>query len=140
MPLKLFPPKVGDFPPVLANPPPRPLVLKLITEVASDADLKVSARGSRLECEHTISGVCFLTVLLAQLCLLIRDQVFLNGGTGCGERRRVAGETHGIIGGGVADARGAGVGAAAVRDEDAMDASSLHILGALGFHAYYVRS
>jgi hypothetical protein len=43
-PLRLFPPKVGNFPPVLANPPPKPLSLKLIVDVHADVDMKVRRR------------------------------------------------------------------------------------------------
>lgn len=48
-PLRLFPPRVGPFPPVLENPPPKPLEVKLIAEPTTDHDLKVSAYGGR-EC------------------------------------------------------------------------------------------
>jgi hypothetical protein len=82
---------------------------------------------------------------------LIRDEVFLQGCCGCGERRRVAGDTYAInrldsVGmEGDAAAAAAGVAAAVVagagaggavcpparrHDADALDASSLHILGA----------
>jgi hypothetical protein len=39
-PLRLFPPRVGPFPPVLENPPPKPLELKFIME-STDLDLEV---------------------------------------------------------------------------------------------------
>lgn len=40
-PLRLFPPKVGPFPPILAEPPRKPLELKLMDGAADDVDLKV---------------------------------------------------------------------------------------------------
>ena len=65
-PLRLFPPRCGPFPPILADPPRKPLALKLLDGASEDVDLK--------------------------LCMLIRDQVFAQTGCGCSRiRRRVPG-------------------------------------------------
>ena len=111
-PLRLFPPKVGPFPPILADPPRKPLALKLIDGASDDVDIK--------------------------LCILLREHVFQPERLRC-MRRRVPGVEGdvpvGPVGppGAAAAAQAGAAGAAAARPEaDALDGASAHVLATIG--------
>ena len=111
-PLRLFPPKVGPFPPILADPPRKPLALKLIDGASDDVDMK--------------------------LCILLREHVFQPERLRC-MRRRVPGVEGdvpvGPVGppGAAAAAEAGAAGAAAARPEaDALDGASAHVLATIG--------
>ena len=69
-PLRLFPPKVGPFPPILADPPRKPLALKLIDGASDDVDIK--------------------------LCILLREHVFQPERLRCMRRQSVSTSRYGL--------------------------------------------